>query len=119
MKKKFLSVNVLGTIAGIITLILVITSLIYFLSWKPFHGSQRVRVDIWERMDEQHPPRSWRHMERMWRKYQRDTFDKEFWEDMRNKWREDYGEEFSEDFLEWLEKKLEEYFGKESETESI
>jgi hypothetical protein len=119
MKKKFLVVNVIGTIAGMLTLILVVTSLVYFLSLKPFHGRQRVTKDFWERMEEQYSPRSRRHMERMWRKYKRNRFDKELWEEMRNKWREDYGEEFSEDFWEWLEKMLEEYLGEEPETESI
>ncbi len=119
MKKNFLNVNLLGSIAGVITFIIVITSLIYFLSWRPFQGRQQFKKDFWERMEEQHPPRSWRHMDRMWRKYRGNSIDKEFWEKMQNKWREDYGEEFSEDFLEWLEKKIEEYFADEPETESI
>jgi hypothetical protein len=119
MKKKLLNVNVLGAIAGVVTLIIVLTSLIYFLYWKPFLGRQGARRDYWERMEEQYPRRSRRHMERMWRKYQGKRFDPEYLERKLDKWREDHGEELSEDFWEWLEKKIEEYLEEEPEPESI
>jgi hypothetical protein len=123
MKKVPFNADVLGTVAGVITFLIVVVALFYLLAWGPFDSRHGFRTEFRdrnhsERLDERCFPGPWRQIRRMWRNRYPGMFDEQLWEDLRNDW-EDRGREFDRDFWEWMERKLEEYMEDEAETEKI
>lgn len=128
MKKVPFNANVLGTVAGVITFLMVVVALFYLLAWGPFDRRQGFRNEfrdrslqeknLSERLEERCFPGPWRQMRRMWRRRYPDMFDEKLWEDLQRDW-EDRGREFDRDFWEWMERKLEEYMEDEAEAEKI
>ena len=128
MKKVPFNADVLGTVAGVITFIMVVVALFYLLAWGPFdrrHGFRNEFRDrglqernLSERLEERRFPGPWRQMKRIWRGRYPGMFDEQLWEDLRNDW-EDRGRELDRDFWEWMERKLEEYMEDEKQTERI
>ena len=121
MKKVPFNADVLGTVAGVITFIMVVVALFYLLAWGPFdrrHGFKNecrdrglLERNLSERLEERRFPGPWRQMRRMWRGRYPDMFDEQLWEDR--------GRELDRDFWEWMERKLEEYMEDEKQTERI